>query len=389
MKRLPTVLLSTGHGSVDLYQGIVPVLVPFLVAERGYDYVAVSGFVLAATLLSSVVQPIFGLLTDKWSMPWLLPVSMVGTGAGTALIGLVDSYALTLLVIALTGIGVAAYHPQAARTARAVTGGGHVGMSWFSLGGIVGFALAPVLVAPLLSVGGLRATPLLVIPAAIGALVTIPLLRSGSTARATAVRRTGADDWGSFTRLTAIVVLRSVVYVGLTTFVGLFIGQRLDLSATGSSAVLVVLFGGGVVGTLLGGRLANTWGRLPVMRVAYAAAALGLAGLTFVPGPAMLAFVVLTAIALSVPFSLHITLGQDYLPNRVGTASGVTLGLAVSAGGLVAPALGALGKETSLQVVLATLILLPAVACLLAGRLADPPGAEPATRQRRTFTSSG
>jgi FSR family fosmidomycin resistance protein-like MFS transporter len=389
MKRLPTVLLSTGHGSVDLYQGIVPVLVPFLVAERGYDYIAVSGFVLAATLLSSVVQPVFGLLTDKWSMPWLLPVSMLGTGAGTAMIGLVDSYPLTLLVIALTGIGVAAYHPQAARTARAVTGGGHVGMSWFSLGGIVGFALAPVLVAPLLAVGGLRATPLLVIPAVIGALVTIPVLRSGSAARVTAVRRTGSDDWRSFTRLTAIVVLRSIVYVGLTTFVGLFIGQRLDLSATGSSAVLVVLFGGGVVGTLLGGRLANRWGRLPVMRVAYAAAALGLAGLTFVPGPAMLAFVVLTAIALSVPFSLHITLGQDYLPNRVGTASGVTLGLAVSAGGLVAPALGALGKETSLQVVLATLILLPAVACLLAGRLADPPGTEPAIRRRRTFTTSG
>nr|WP_238356370.1 MFS transporter [Kribbella italica] len=345
-------------------------MVPFLVAERGYDYVAVSGFVLAATLLSSVVQPLFGLLTDRWSMPWLLPVSMLGTGAGTALIGLTEDYALTLLVIALTGVGVAAYHPQAARTARAVTGGGHVGMSWFSLGGIVGFALAPVLVVPLLHAGGLEATPALMIPAVVGVLITLPLLRKGTAPKAT--RREGADDWRSFAQLTTIIVLRSIVYVGLTTFVGLYIGQRLDLSATGSSAVLIVLFGGGVVGTLLGGRLANRWGRLPVMRIAYATAAAGLAGLTFVPGPTMLAFVVLTAIALSVPFSLHITLGQDYLPSRVGTASGVTLGLAVSAGGLLAPALGALARSTSLQTVLAVLIVLPAVAGLLAGRLAEP-----------------
>ncbi|GAA1510684.1 MFS transporter [Kribbella lupini] len=372
MKRLPTVLLSTGHGSVDLYQGIVPVLVPFLVAERGYDYVAVSGFVLAATLLSSVVQPLFGLLTDRWSTPWLLPVSMLGTGAGTALVGLTENYRLTLLVIALTGVGVAAYHPQAARTARAVTGGGHVGMSWFSLGGIVGFALAPVLVVPLLHSGGLAATPALMVPAVVGALITLPLLRKGTAPKAT--RREGADDWRSFIQLTAIIVLRSIVYVGLTTFVGLFTGQRLDLSATGSSAVLVVLFTGGVVGTLLGGRLAAKYSRLPVMRAAYATAAVGLAGLTFVPGPAMLAFVVLAAIALSVPFSLHITLGQDYLPSRVGTASGVTLGLAVSAGGLLAPALGALARSTSLQTVLAVLIVLPAVAGLLARRLVEPSG---------------
>ncbi|MEV6286799.1 MFS transporter [Kribbella sp. NPDC051770] len=372
MKRLPTVLLATGHGSVDLYQGIVPVLVPFLVHERGYDYVAVSGFVLAATLLSSVVQPVFGLLTDRWSMPWLLPASMLVTGAGTAVVGLTSDYVLTLAVIALTGVGVAAYHPQAARTARAVTGGGHVGMSWFSLGGIVGFALAPVLVAPLLAYGGLRATPFLLVPAVLGMLTTIPLLQATSSTRRSRGAVAGTDDWRSFTQLTGVVVLRSIVYVGLTTFVGLFIGQRLELSATGSSAVLVVLFAGGVIGTLLGGRLADRWDRLPVMRVAYAVAALGLAGLAFVPGPVMLAFVVVTAIALSVPFSLHITLGQDYLPTRVGTASGVTLGLAVSAGGLVAPALGALARSTSLQTVLAVLIVLPALAAFLARQLAEP-----------------
>ncbi|GAA1584127.1 MFS transporter [Kribbella sancticallisti] len=368
-RRLPTALLATGHGSVDLYQGIVPVLVPFLVAERGYDYLAVSGFVLAATVLSSVVQPGFGLLTDRWSLPWLLPASMITTGLGVAALGLSSSYPLTLAAIGLTGIGVAAYHPQAARTARSVTGGSHIGMSWFSLGGNLGFAVAPA-AGPLLSQTGLRASPLLLIPALLGTLLTLPLLRPTAVLRTGS--RSGVDDWPSFATLTSIIILRSIAYVGLSTFLTLFVSQRLDLTPGASATTLFVLVGGGVVGTLLGGRLATRYGRLRTMRWSYAVAALALAGIAFTPGPTLFAAVAVTAIALYVPFSLHITLGQDYLPTRVGTASGVTLGLAVSAGGAAAPALAALAKATSLQTLLALLAALPALAWLLTHRLQEP-----------------
>ncbi|MEV6412270.1 MFS transporter [Kribbella sp. NPDC051718] len=370
MKR-KTALLSAGHGSVDLYQGIVPVLVPFLVAERGYDYLAVSGFVLAATLLSSVVQPVFGLLTDRWSMPWLIPASMFTSGLGVALIGVSSSYPFALAAIGLTGVGVAAYHPQAARTARSVTGGSHVGMSWFSLGGNLGFAVAPA-AGPLLAYSGLAASPLLILPAVAGAAITVPLLRSGGAARLRPRELLGVDDWPAFRTLTAIIVLRSITYVGLSTFLSLYIGQRLHLSAGASATTLFVLFGGGVIGTLLGGRLATRYGRLVTMRWSYAVAAVALAGVALIPAAALFLFVALTAIALYIPFSLHITLGQDYLPTRVGTASGVTLGLAVSAGGVLAPALAAAAKATSLQLVLACLATLPALATLLTRRLAEP-----------------
>ncbi|WP_433021357.1 MFS transporter [Kribbella sp. CA-294648] len=371
MKRLQTTLLSTGHGSVDLYQGIVPVLVPFLVADRGYDYLAISGFVLAATLLSSVVQPLFGLLTDRWSMPWLIPASTITSGLGVALIGLSSSYPFALAAIGLTGIGVAAYHPQAARTARSVTGGSHVGMSWFSLGGNLGFAVAPA-AGPLLAYSGLAATPLLILPALAGAAITLPLLRSAGAARLRTRSLLGVNNWPSFRTLTAIIVLRAIAYVGLSTFLSLYVGQRLHLSTGASATALFVLFGGGVIGTLLGGRLATRFGRLPTMRWSYAVAAFALAGVALVPTVALFAFVALSAVALYVPFSLHITLGQDYLPTRVGTASGVTLGLAVSAGGVAAPALAAAAEATSLQLVLATLALLPALSCLLTLRLREP-----------------
>jgi FSR family fosmidomycin resistance protein-like MFS transporter len=369
--RAKTWLLSAGHGSVDIYQGIVPVLVPFLASERHYGYLGLSGFVLAASLLSSVVQPLFGVLTDRWAMSWLIPVSTLAAGLGVALIGVAGSYPLTLVAIALTGLGVAAYHPESARLARAVTGGDHVGMSWFSLGGNVGFALAPVIATPVLAVGGLAAAPLLIVPAVLGTAITFPLLGQRGTS-GQARRTDGADDWPMFRLLSAVIILRSIAYIGLSSFLGLFVQQRVHPGHVGGEAALFVLYAGGAVGTVLGGRLAKRFGRVRTMRGAYATAVVAVVGVVLVPGPALYGVIAVAAISLYVPFSLHITLGQDFLPTRVGTASGVTLGLAVSVGGALAPALGALADATSLRTMLATLIAFPALAWLLTQRLREP-----------------
>ncbi|MEU4746697.1 MFS transporter, partial [Actinosynnema sp. NPDC023658] len=162
--RRPVAWLSVGHACVDVYQGSVAALVPFFVVERAYPYAVAAGVVLAASLLSSVVQPLFGILTDRWAMPWLLPVSTLVGGIGVALSGVTHQYALTVAVMALSGIGVAAYHPEAARVARVASGGSDTAMSWFSLGGNVGFAAAPLLVAAVVATGGLAASPLLAVP---------------------------------------------------------------------------------------------------------------------------------------------------------------------------------------------------------------------------------
>ncbi|MEU4579355.1 MFS transporter [Nonomuraea sp. ATR24] len=378
-------VLAAGHAGVDVYQGAVPAMVPFLVAERGYGYVAASGVVLAATLLSSIVQPVFGALTDRWRMPWLIPVSMTTAGLGVALSGVSESYPLTWLAVALSGLGVAAYHPESARLARIASEGSDVRMSWFSLGGTLGFASAPILVTPLLAAGGLAASPFLVVPGVAGAVLTLVVMRSlagpGERGRAAGPAR-GCDDWPSFARLTLVIVFRSVVYVGLSAFVALYLGG----GAAGAVA-LFVLFAGGAVGTVLGGRLAARMGRVRAMRLAYALSVPAVAGVVLAPGPAAYVFVAAASITLYAPFSLHVTLGQDFLPRRVGTASGVTLGLAVSVGGLASPLVGAVAEATSLRLALGCLIAFPVLAWLLSLTLAEPvradaPAGAPAADQR-------
>lgn len=383
-------LMSLGHACVDVYQGAVAALVPFFVAERAYSYAAASGIVLAASLLSSVVQPLFGAFTDRWAMPWLLPLSALTAGAGVALSGVLKSYPLTLTAVAVSGLGVAAYHPEAAGAARAVVPGGNRGMAWFSLGGNVGFALAPLLVAAVIATGGLNASPLLVVPAVAGAALCTAAVRVSRlhTTADPAIRGTGDDDWPSFLRLSGALACRSVVFVGLGAFVSLYVRERTGGGDLAGTAALCVLYAGSAAGTVAGGRLADRHGRLAVVRRAYVLTVFAVAGVVLVPGPAVYLFIALTSAGLYVPFSLHVTLGQDYLPRRVGTASGVTLGLAVSVGGLAAPALGVLADTTSLRTALVPLIALPALGGLLLRGLREP-GPAPARPAQAPSVTAG
>ncbi|MFJ8949091.1 MULTISPECIES: MFS transporter [unclassified Streptomyces] len=376
-------LLSVGHACVDVYQGAVASLVPYFVAERAYSYAAVSGIVLAASLLSSVAQPVFGLLTDRRAMPWLLPLSTLLAGVGIALSGVSDSYAVTLAVVAVSGIGVAAYHPESARVARLASGGSHSAMAWFSLGGNVGFALAPLLVAAAVATGGLRFTPLLALPAAAGAAICLPVLRAlgrRENASSAATSMPSRDDVPAFVRLSFAVVCRSIVFTGLSTFVSLYATQRMGGSKAAGTAALFVLYVGGAVGSILGGSLAGRWDRVTVSRWSYLLTAASVAGVVWVPGPALYGFLALTSAGLYVPFSLQVTLGQDYLPSRVGTASGITLGLTVSIGGLASPLIGTIADQTSLRTALTPLILMPLLSWLLFRTLPEPTGTGTAAR---------
>ncbi|HKS99040.1 MAG TPA: MFS transporter [Rugosimonospora sp.] len=374
--RGPVGLLAAGHAVDDLYQGAVPALLPFFAAAYGWRYTAISGITVAATLLSSVVQPLFGLLTDRRASPWLVPAGMAVAGTGIGAAGLFRGYALVWLAVAVSGLGVAAYHPESARLARLASAGSHQAMSWFSLGGNLGFAAGPLVVSAVLGPLGLAATPLLAVPALGCALLTAVRLR-GAPIRPPAPRAGDAaparDDWTAFLRLTAVIVCRSVLTFGLGTFLALFVAYRLHGSRLLGEAALVTFYGCGALGTVWGGRLAGRYRRVSVLRAAYLAAIPATAGIALVPGPAVFAFVAATALAVYVPFSLHVTLGQDYLPSRMGTASGVTLGLAVSLGGVATPALGALADARGLGTAMAVLVGMPVLAALLALRLRQPP----------------
>lgn len=386
MNRRGIALISSAHVVDDAYQGVVPALLPFLVAERHYSYAAVSGLTLAATLLSSVAQPLFGWWTDRRPRRWLIPAGILTAATGVASVGLFSSYLLTWLVIALSGLGIAAFHPEAARAARQAAGNSNRAMSVFALGGNAGFALGSLITAPVLLLAGLRGTVLLIVPALVMVVILVTRLttildRPGQ--RRTATLPTGVDDWPAFLRLTSVVVVRAVLFFGLTSFLALYFIHELGASpGVGGASLTLFLIAGGI-GTLLGGWVADRHGRLTSIRLGFVLTAPAMAGLVLSTSlPLVLVFVALTGIGTFMPFSVFVILSQDYLPNRIGTASGVTIGLAVSIGGLFSPLLGWLADSTSLRFTLSTLIALPILALLLSALMHEPVTAAPSAQEQ-------
>src|SRR4051794_35714671 len=263
--------LGLGHLMADASQGAVPALLPFLIDDRGYSYAQASALILAATVASSIVQPLFGHYADRRSLSWLMPVGVLLGTLGVGLVGLVDAYGLTLGAIVVSGLGVAAFHPEASRFANYVSGDRRAsGMSLFSIGGNLGFALGPVLVTPAVLAFGLPGSLVLVVPGAAVAVGLAMQLRylhgfRPSAADWDADASTPPDDWRAFTRLCGVIAARTLVFFGLLTFIPLYFVDALGESEGAGNSALALFLIGGAAGTGLGGPLADRVGRRPVL----------------------------------------------------------------------------------------------------------------------------
>jgi len=365
-------LWGFAHAVDDVYQGLVPAAVPYFVLDRHYGYVAASGLSLAATLGSALPQMVVGVVVDRYGASWLAGVGVSLAGVGAGLAGLVRGYAAVWALLFASGLGVAMFHPAAGKAARAAAGDSASAMSIFAAGGNVGFFLAPVLATPALDALGVGATALLIPPAVLTGFVLLRRRQRSAPPR----RGTGAagrDRWGPFLLLTAVEVTRSVNFFGVSTFIELYWLTHLHASRLVAGAALTCFLTGGVAGTLLGGRIADRFGLTRTIQAGNVAAVPALIALRACPTAGIaLAAALLAGVTVRIPFSVLVKLGQDYLPTRPGTAAGVTLGLAVSAGGLAAPVFGAVAAAHGTAAVFTLVCLVPVPAIALSLLLPEP-----------------
>lgn len=364
-------VLSAGHLFTDVGQGSIPALLPFLIAKDHLSYAGASALILAATISSSVIQPLFGHMSDRRSLPWLMPLGPILGGIGVGLAGLAPSYALTFAAVVVSGIGVAAFHPEGSRFANYVSGAKRSsGMSLFSVGGNVGFALGPALVTPLVLAFGLSGTLLVIVPTSLMGVVLVhelPRLKSFRVdLRQTRAAHQPTDDaWRPFVLLALVIALRSFVYFGFVTFIPLYFIHDLHTSPATGGAALTVMLIGGAVGTLVGGRLADRFGRRSVLIGSMLVLPALIVGFLASPPVPAMAFAALAGAATIATFAVTIVMGQEFLPGRIGVASGVTIGLSIGLGGVGAPLLGLLADAHGLRSVFELMTVFPVAALLL------------------------
>src|SRR4051794_26932657 len=372
------------HAIDDLYQGLVPATVPYFVLGRGFSYAAASGLALAATVGSAVPQLLVGWVADRRTLRWMSPLGLVLAAAcGFGLAGVVPGYAAVWALLLVSGLGVALFHPPAGRDARREAGDSAAAMSYFAAGGSVGFFLGPVLAVPALDTLGLHATALFIGPGALMGFVLYRHLRRLAARPRVAARHAGVDRPRQFALLVAVEVVRSTVSFGINTFVALYWIRELGASSALGGTALALVLGGGVLGTLLGGRIADRLGLVRTVQLGNALLLPALAALLLCPNRyAALPFAFVLGAVTNIPFAVLIKLGQDYLPSRPGTAAGVTLGLAVSAGGLLMPVLGIVADHHGPAGAFVVLTLVPAVAMVLCVGLREPGSERPQRGQQ-------
>jgi FSR family fosmidomycin resistance protein-like MFS transporter len=372
-------LLSSGHLATDFANGALPALLPFLKERFSLSYTAIGAIVLASQASSSLIQPLFGLWSDRRGAMWLLPAGVALAGIGIALASDAPSYWLVLLLVLVSGVGVAAFHPEGSKFAGFVSGRKRAsGMAWFSIGGNLGYALGPIATTAVVASFDLRGGLLLAVPCllvAVAIVAATPYLRGFAPEPHAARARAGEDDPGAMKLLLGVIALRSVAWFGLITFVPLWEISLGHSKSHGNHLLALMLFAGGM-GTLLLGPLADHLGRRPV-----------LLGSVVATGPLLLVFVLVGgipgAVALALigacvvgTFGVTMVMGQEYMPRHIGTASGLVIGLSVGLGGVAAVALGRLADATSLRTALFVAAAAPMIAVVLAALL-------PSARVRR------
>jgi MFS transporter, FSR family, fosmidomycin resistance protein len=375
-------VLSFGHLSVDLAQGTVPALIPFMVAERGYGYGAAGALLLFSSIGSSFLQPLLGAFADRISASWMMWAGTLLAAGGVALSGQFDAYFATGAALVVSSIGVAMYHPEAVRFASYVSvasGRQGTGMSMFAVGGLSGWALGPILTTPVVALVGLHGTPIVaLVPLAATALLLLnkhylegfrPTVESEHHAR----ESMAPSDWPGFTIAAAAGTLRTGALFGFQAFVPLYVWRTLDSSEGVGNIAIAAMLAAGALGTLVGGRMSDLHGfRKVVVFSLFASAPLALL-VPVVPLLALFPVLALLGLISEMNFYPIVVLAQRALPRHVGFASGVTLGLSIGVGSLASPLLGVLADATSLRTALvgaATLALLAALVSLALPRTA-------------------
>lgn len=360
-----------GHLSVDMQTGSLAVLLPLLLATFSLDYTSAALIMSFNSIVIALSQPLFGILGDQRQMRWLLYVGALLCGAAMISVLYLPSYWLVLAAVIASGIGSAMFHPEALSVVRAISGNkGATASSFFFFGGNLGFALGPLMIAWLTNRWGIGAAVWMIVPTIIGMVALLAqagtINKPAYAVSIAAIQEKLGKGRSVYTSLVllllALIAVHTTVLTGLKTFIPLYYGKFSELSLDQIALMVTVIAITGALGTLLGGFLAERIGRRNVILMA----SVLVVGALFVfwqgSGWIQLLALALVGTFLSMPWPICVVMVQEAMPNNVGLASGLTLGLAYGVSGLAVAALGRMADVVGLPFTMQLVMWIPLAA---------------------------
>lgn len=366
-------ILSLSHLFTDLTGTALPAMMPFLKNTLHLSYTAVGAVIMVSNMTSSIIQPFFGYLSDKMEMKWLLPVSVILTCVGFSFLGLASTFLALLMLVIINGMGIAVYHPEGTKIMHYFTGSKMAtGMSFFQVGGNLGMALGPLFITYAIALADLSGTlfylilgiPTLTILLLFLKELTLPMngKRKDSSEKKEGSAPVGeSKGWGSMSLLVFAVSVRSWAHMGLITFVPFYYIQVLKGDAITAGRLVFVFLIGGVAGTLIGAAIADKIGHKNYFSLSMILSVPFLFLFLQVRGIWVFIILFLIGLLLISSFSVTIVMGQMILKNRLGMASGLTMGFVIGMGGIGAGLLGIVADSWGIMTVLKLIAYMPAI----------------------------
>jgi FSR family fosmidomycin resistance protein-like MFS transporter len=353
--------------------GALPILLPIIQTSLNLSYSATGLISLIFNFSSSIIQPLLGFWSDKVKARWLLPAGCLLSMIGLSLAGVVSSYGLILAVVFLSGLGSAAYHPEGSKVSRLASG--HrltTGMSLFIVGGALGAALGSLIMAQLLDKFDRSASVYFIIPGIIMAILFF-ILNNKLPDEPSKVAKNNPELNIQVPQrvlvpliiLILVIVVRSWTQAGLTYFMPLYFVNYLGESPAYASTFLVSFMVAGAVGTIIGGPLADYFGRKKYLVGSTAILIPLLLLIKFITGFFLMVVLFITGMVIVSTMATTVVMGQELLPHRVGVASGLMTGFAVGMGGFGVTILGAIADSFGAPTAFWVLSLFPILAFIL------------------------
>jgi FSR family fosmidomycin resistance protein-like MFS transporter len=356
--------VTFAHISVDMHTGSLAILLPVLLENFNLSFTLAATIFTVNQVVIAIAQPLFGSLGDTRSLRFMVWLGCGLAGFAMATIIFLPYYWLVIAAVMLSGLGSAMFHPEAISSMRGVSGDKVAsGVSLFFSGGNVGFALGPLLVT-LFAMLGRGGEALMLVPTVLALIFLASQWRVLATA-SEAPRRTVTGAQGRLALaglvgfLMIIIVLRSSTLKGLETFIPLYFSETTDLSRQIIASFVTTLSLAGVIGTLLGGVIADRIGRRLTMGISMVISLFGIYGFLNSEGLLRYTLLFIAGASLTAAWPIIVVMIQEAMPNNIGLASGLSLGTAYGAQAIVVQILGIVADQHGLGVVMTILGILP------------------------------
>lgn len=366
--------ISLSHLLNDMIQSLILALYPLLQSEFSLSFVQIGMITLTFQVTSSLLQPVVGYYTDKYPMPWSLPIGMCFTLCGLVILALAGSFPMVLLAAGLVGTGSSVFHPESSRVARMASGGRHgLAQSLFQVGGNFGSSLGPLLAALIIAPYGKGNVGWFVLAALLAIIVLLQISRWYAAQHRMAKGKTAAPVVNPLPRkqvIQAVSVLLVLIFskyfymASISSYYTFYLMHKFGLSVQNAQFHLFAFLFAVAAGTVIGGPVGDKIGRKYVIW----GSILGVAPFTlFLPYVSLYWTGILTVIIgfiLASAFSAILVYAQELMPGRIGMVSGLFFGFAFGMGGLGAAILGLVADHTSIELVYKICAFLPLLGIL-------------------------